>query len=98
MPILCFNFNLSVKIYRSIDIKTYHDKSAGKQDAMRGMADGVKSGMNPVGEKMRRQAGLPPHKMYGCCGYSLSRRIFIISHADLATDVPGPNMAATPAW
>ena len=35
------------------NIKTYHDKSAGKQDAMRGMADGVKSGMNPVGKKMR---------------------------------------------
>lgn len=60
------------------------------------MADGVKSGMNPVWKKMRRQAGLPPRKMYGRCGYSLSRRIFIISQADLATEVPGPKMAATP--
>ena len=29
--------------------------------------------------------------------YSLSRRIFIISTADLATEVPGPKIAATPA-
>ncbi len=29
--------------------------------------------------------------------YSLSSRIFIISQAALATDVPGPKIAATPA-
>ena len=31
-------------------------------------------------------------------GYSSSSRIFIISTAALATEVPGPKMAATPAW
>lgn len=41
---------------------------------------------------------LPFHiRQYLEKNYSLSKSMFIISHAALATDVPGPKIAATPA-